>query len=793
MRRSPRVVLAAAAAALLAVLAGGVGLGVDQYPRLRDHRDGVDLEPGLLQVDDVARGDVALGDGVYVVLGPGGITISRRAAIVWRSVDRGALVTAGLGTLRWRGADVGGAGVLRAHEDVDRVLANVRVTGRTKVSNTSGSRVTYTGRIFAGADADGPQSRPLTVTVTRRTQDSRVVLDVDVPSADVVAIHEFRRPGFVYRGFGEQFARSGVRDGRWPVVTRAQGIGRGEQPLTLTQDLAEPAARGGDAATTPAPMPFYLSSALSGVGVDSTAYAVVDLSHGGRVDTSVWAPSARFRLYDAATPSALLQQHTADVGRMRAAPAWSTSGAVVGVRGGSAQVLQAVQRLLGEGAVLSAVLVRDGGDRRAYPDWDDLVGRLQALGVRTMASVSPGLSPTQRPGGPDDEPALYALARSRGWLVRAPGGEPAQVATGGVAGVGSVPGALVDLTDPAAVDWYAGVLAERLRDDGLAGWVAPGGFELPMDAQVARGTPATEHNRWPRRWAELTDEACRRGGVPDCLVLHDSADERTAAWARGFVQAEQVTGWSQQDGLASVVPARLSAGLSGLTHVSSGVGGWSSPPVPVVGGPRRTDELLSRWAELEAFGPLLRSEDGDRPADLPQVHDSPARRAAFVRATRLFAATAAYRRQAMAAAEATGVPVVRPFWLENTDARQAGADQEYFFGASLLVVPVVTEGQRSVRAVLPAGRWVELFSGRSYAGPPEAAAEPAPTRTGEGPVPQPPDVPAPPGTDPDATEPPDPIAVDVPAPLGQPVVLYRADDAAGRELRRALADAGLLR
>jgi hypothetical protein len=60
-------------------------------------------------------------------------------------------------------------------------------------------------------------------------------------------------------------------------------------------------------------------------------------------------------------------------------------------------------------------------------------------------------------------------------------------------------------------------------------------------------------------------------------------------------------------------------------------------------------------------------------------------------------------------------------------------------------------------------------------------------------VPQPPDVPAPPGTDPDATEPPDPIAVDVPAPLGQPVVLYRADDAAGRELRRALADAGLLR
>lgn len=782
--------LAAAAAALLAVLVAGAGVGLDRYPQLRDRRDGVDLEPGLLQVDDVARGDVALGDGVYVVLGPGGITISRRATIVWRSVDRGALVTAGLGALRWRGADVGGAGVLRAREDVETVLANVRVTGRTKVGDTVGNTVTYTGRVFAGADADGPSSRPLTLTVTRRTDDSRVVLDVEVPGADVVAIHEFRRPGFTYRGFGEQFARSGVREGRWPVVTRAQGIGRGEQPLTLTQDLASPTARGGDAATTPAPMPFYLSSALSGVGVDSSAYAVVNLSHGGRVDTSVWAPAVRFRLYDAATPSALLQQHTADVGRMRAAPAWSTSGAVVGVRGGSGRVLGAVRDLRRDGAALSAVLVRDGGDRRRYPDWDDLVARLRSQGVRTLASVAPGLAPVRRPGGPDDEPALYELARSRGWLVRGPDGEPAQVAVGGVAGVGSVPGALVDLTDPAAADWYAGVLGARLRADGLSGWVAPGAFELPMDARLARGTAATEHNSWPRRWARLTDRACRRGGVPECLVLHDAADERTATWARGFVQAEQVTGWSAQDGLASVVPAKLGAGLSGLTQVSSGVGGWSSPSVPVVGGPRRSDELLARWAELEAFGSLLRSEDGDRPLDLPQVYDSPARRAAFVRATRLFAATATYRRQAMAAAAATGVPVVRPFWLRDTNARQAGADQEYFFGDSLLVVPVVTQGQRSVRAVLPEGRWVELFSGRTYAGPP-VASEPAPTRAGQGPVRQPPDVPAPPGPDPDATAPPDPIAVDVPAPLGQPVVLYRADDAAGRALRQQLADAGL--
>ena len=743
---------------MVLMAAAGAGL-LAQYPRLRDLRDGSDLEPGLLQVDRLARGDVALGDGVYVVLGPGGLTISRRTAIVWRSVDRGAPVTAGLGRLEWRGADASGAGVLRAREVVDQVLGNVRVTDRSHRSNV----VAYTGRIFDGGDVDGDRSRPLTLTITRRSNDSRVLLDVSVPGADVVAIHEYRRPGFDYRGLGEQFAPVG--SGRWPVVTRAQGVGRGAQPLTLHQDWAFANARGGDSATTPAPMPFYLSSTLSGVGLDSNAYAVIDLSHGGRVDLSVWSSSLRARLYDASTPRALVAQHAADVGRMRAAPDWATSAAIIGVGGGSSRLRQAVKALRDNGAAVGGVLVRDGGDRRLYPDWNALVAELGAAGVRTMTTVSPSLSPTRRVGGPDDEPALHAYAQSRGWLVA---------------------GALVDLTNPAAFAWYTTILADRLRSDGLAGWLALGGGDLPMDARLANGTPSTEHNAWPRRWAELTAGACRAAALPECLVLQDTADERTPRSVGAFNQSEQVSDWSAQDGLASVLPAKLSAGLSGMTSVHSGVGGLSSPAVPLLGFTSRSDELLARWAELEAFGSLLRSEDGAEPVAMPQVWDSPARLAAFTRATRLFAATAAYRRRAMAEASANGLPVVRPAWL--ADVGQAGADGQYFFGAALLVVPVLAPGQREVRAVLPAGRWVDLFTGRTYDG--AVVPAPTPTRRGEGPVPEPPDVPPPPAQGVDVAP---PVVVSVPAPLGQPVVLYRVGDKQGAALRKVLQDRGLLR
>ena len=748
-----RVTILVAAVVVALPTVAGVGL-MAGYPALREARDAVDLEPGLLQVDRVARGDVALGDGVYVVLGPGGLTISRRSAIIWQSVDRGALVTAGLGHLDWRGADASG-GVLRAREVIDTRLGNVRITDRSHDSNV----VRFTGRVFDG----DVTSRPLTVTVTRRLADSRVVLEADVPGADVVAIHEYRRPGFTFRGLGEQFAHPGHRTGRWPVVTRAQGVGRGEQPLTLSQDLVSPNARGGDAATTPAPMPFYLSSDLSGFGLDSTAYSVVDLNHDGRVDVSVWEQHLRARLYDAATPRELVKQHTDDVGHMPAAPEWSTSGAVVGVRGGSARVRAAVKALRDNGAVLSAVLVRDGGDRRVYPDWDALVAELGGMGVRTMATARPAVS------GAD-----LVQARARGWLVGAQN--------------------LVDLTNQDAFRWYATVLGNRIRADGLSGVLALGGDGLPMDARLAHGNGSTEHDNWPTRWAQLTDAACRASGVEGCLVLQDTAAERTPGWVTGaFNQSEQVSDWSLADGLASILAAKLSGGLSGMTQLSSGVGGWTSPSIPLQGRAARTDELLARWAELEAFGSLLRSEDGDSPGAMPQVWDSPARLKAFARASRLFAATASYRRAVMAQASVTGLPVVRPFWLEDTNVRQAGADEEYFFGPSLLVVPVVHEGQREVRAVLPAGRWVELFTGRTYAGPPVAVATPKPTRTGDKPVPAPPaDVPPPPAKGPDATEPPLPVAVTVPAPLGQPVVLYRAGDPTGTALHEALSRAGLL-
>jgi alpha-glucosidase (family GH31 glycosyl hydrolase) len=203
--------------------------------------------------------------------------------------------------------------------------------------------------------------------------------------------------------------------------------------------------------------------------------------------------------------------------------------------------------------------------------------------------------------------------------------------------------------------------------------------------------------------------------------------------------------------------------------VHTGVGGTSAPSVPLWPDETRSDELLARWAELALVGPVLRTEDGDVPDRLPQVWDSPSRLRQFVRVTRLFAATSAYRRAAIASARRSGAPLVRPVWAAYPELTQGSTVGQLMLGSSVLVKPVVTPGEDSVRVGLPPGTWVELFSGRTHVVP----------------APPPPD----PGELPEVTPAP---RVLVAAPVGRPAILYRPDDPETATLRPALRAAGLL-
>ena len=76
-----------------------------------------------------------------------------------------------------------------------------------------------------------------------------------------------------------------------------------------------------------------------------------------------------------------------------------------------------------------------------------------------------------------------------------------------------------------------------------------------------------------------------------------------------------------------------------------------------------------------------------------------------------------YIYNAMQRASQTGVPALRPLFLEYPDdAKVTGLDDEFLFGHDLLVVPVLYEGANEREVYLPQGEWFDYWTGRCFAG-----------------------------------------------------------------------------
>ena len=279
---------------------------------------------------------------------------------------------------------------------------------------------------------------------------------------------------------------------------------------------------------------------------------------------------------------------------------------------------------------------------------------------------------------------------------------------------GQFDASLVDLTEPAAQDWMATVIAEEVLAHGVDGFMADFGEALPMDAVLHDGDAATVHNAYPRLWAQTVRQGCEQAGRPDCVTWFRAGTHGMASQTPAFWNGDQMVTWSADDGMASSLLGTLSAGVSGWPVVHSDIGGYTSIDA-VVKNYVRGEELLARWGEYAAFGPLFRSHEGNRPAENRQVYD-PDEIEAFARNSRLFAALAPYREEVLAEAVETGLPVMRHAWLHHPGTAAAERDDQFLLGEHMLVAPVFEPNATEVAVTFPPGQWVHLPTGERFAG-----------------------------------------------------------------------------
>jgi alpha-glucosidase/alpha-D-xyloside xylohydrolase len=182
------------------------------------------------------------------------------------------------------------------------------------------------------------------------------------------------------------------------------------------------------------------------------------------------------------------------------------------------------------------------------------------------------------------------------------------------------------------------------------------------------------------------------------------------------------------------VPIAINTALTGIPYWGTDIGGF----VPTK---EFTAELYLRWFQFGAFCPLFRCHgrawklrlpwgwntgdsgpveinnyNGAAIPDSSQLHNTqvePICRKYLELRYRLLP----YLYGAVRECTTTGMPILRALWLHYPDDPKAVAcGDEYLWGKSILVAPIVERGAASREVYLPAGKWYDFWTGESIEG-----------------------------------------------------------------------------
>lgn len=694
--------------------------------------------------------------------GPGqGVTITDQAGrTAWASKDGRAFVAASRNSTDWVWRSEAGAFfpfITRTARMTDQTITSVKRSGNTVTLGGfvrgDGERVEYQLDLREVQRSKAVAALDLTLSFARTSAGERV---------DSVMVSAQRRRNVPVHGFGEQFRPFDLSGSLLPILVQEQGVTRGQEPAAPAVDFATWGA--GNLATTYAPWPSYVTGQKRSFELKDNlpggSFALADMRDPTTVRLESFSPTMTARILSAGTPKKLMAARGAGWTRPELAD-WIQRGAVLGLQGGTDFVRNVVSEMQAAGTKISGVWLQDWVGKRVtrfgeqlwwtwqlnrttYPGWEDMVRDFRREGIRVMTYINPFVIDVDEVNGQRVK-NWWKIGERKGYLVENQRGTTYVVETIGF------PTAMVDLTNPKARDWYADIIADEVLGKGASGFMADFGEYLPMDSVVHRGTGLEQHNRYPRLWAKTVKEGCRRGGVPNCVAFFRAGYTGSAKDVPLFWAGDQMVNFAVEDGLESAIKGMLAGGVSGAPLWHSDVGGYTSVDA-VVENFIRPPNLNARWGEIQAFGPVMRSHETNKPRLNQQIYSTEATRREFAQSSRIYAALYPYRRGVIDEAVRKGVPAMRHAWLVYPGTAVARQDVHFFLGDHLFMAPVISEDATTVDIVFPPGRWRHILTGDVYSG----------TRT-------------------------------VPAPIGTPAAFVKVGDPVGDDIITAMKRAGLYR
>jgi alpha-D-xyloside xylohydrolase len=263
----------------------------------------------------------------------------------------------------------------------------------------------------------------------------------------------------------------------------------------------------------------------------------------------------------------------------------------------------------------------------------------------------------------------------------------------------------IDFTNPAAVEWYQGLLANLLKM-GVAAIKTDFGESIDLNAHYAGMDAAMLHNLYGLLYQKAAFEITEKNNGEGII------------WARaGWIGNQRYpVHWGGDaacswDGLAGSLRGGLHLGLSGYAFWGHDIPGFHGVPNFMNNWP--SDELYVRWTQVGVFTSHMRYHGTQprEPYEYPLIAD-------LIRKWwRLRYALTPYLVEAGRKATQTGLPVLRALIFHHQDDPLCWMlDDQFYCGDAFLVAPILNAG--GCRDVyLPPGTWRDFWSGDVISGP----------------------------------------------------------------------------
>ena len=508
-------------------------------------------------------------------------------------------------------------------------------------------------------------------------------------------------------------------------------------------------------------VPWFISTRGYGLHLDSTARSIFDMRANApdRYDVANLDSGLKLNLIHGPKLTDVLSRYTALTGRPPLPPPWAFGAWIssdVWRTGG--EVRYAVTKFRDRGIPVSA-FVFDSPWEVAYNDFafnqtqfaspDTFEGKafsgfstasemmtfFRDNGLKAICWMTPFVNLHSDnegiPGANLGQAKNYAAGVAGGFFVRASENGPPLVVQWWK-GRGSP----IDFTKAQARDW----LTQQLKDLLTASQVgtrsgkepAIGGFKTD-DGEFGNGTntyiPDTAVYSDGRTGREFVNGYCRAYHQtvynvlgPGGLIFARSGFAGTQAFP-GCWAGDNEPNFGVENGLPSVIVAGLSAAMSGFSIWGHDVGGYLdanfSPVSPA--------DLFIRWTQFGCFSPIMQMHRQIHAGTLRQYPwgyaeggESTDNNRALANYrfyaglhTRLFPYIYTYAKQS----GQTGLPILRPLvLLHQDDPRTMGAEHTYYFGADLLVAPVIEPNASKRQLYLPEGEWFDFWTNERHPG-----------------------------------------------------------------------------